>query len=109
MSQRRPSTRVSGPMKGHLPVEGFYRVRLRKGAPWVPARIVSRVARDPDTGERLDRSPRLLCFVAGEERDPFDFWPSLWPISREEYDRLLASMPDDPREPMDAHRSAPVF
>lgn len=75
---------------------GLYRYRFGRQCPWVPARIDRVQPCDPETGEPMDRALRLRCLIAGEEVDPLAVWP-LWPVSPEEYERLLAEMPDDPR------------
>ena len=91
------------PRRIDRPQPGLYRVRLSKGAPWVAARIVSRASQP-------DRSPRLRCFVAGEEvYDLAQWWPRLHPIGEAEYTRLLASTPDNPREPVNLSTAPPAF
>lgn len=46
------------------PRAGYFRLRLRKGAPYVPARIWIGPPRDPLTGELLDRSYRPIVQIA---------------------------------------------
>ena len=84
---------------------GFYRVRLVKNGPYVPARIWRSVATDPVTGETLDRSPILMGELAGEPVEPHALWRSCMgrAISEQEYQFLLddyrwarAFAPDDP-------------
>lgn len=48
---------------------GYYRVRTERRGPWRPALIQMTVARDPVTGEELDRSPRKTALIAGEQAD----------------------------------------
>ena len=104
------------------PIPGFYRTKLVKGGPWVPARIWWSVATDPVTGEVLDRSPVLLAEVGGRERDPYEVWPSLvgQPIDEREFYFLTAESgwarqhaPDDPvanpRTPINLRTAPPPF
>ena len=98
--------RDRGPSVGLEPVPGLYKTRLVRNGPVVPARIWWGNAVD-DEGQPVDRAMRLRCLVAGEERVPLDVWP-MHPISREEYDRLVAAMPDEPARPV-AIRSARTF
>jgi hypothetical protein len=69
---------------------GWYRRRLVKGGPYVPARIwiVREVC--PETGELLC-DETLACEVNGLRRDPVAQWTFLQPISRQEYDALCAA------------------
>ena len=76
---------------------GWFKTRLVKGGPFVPA--VIRIDRDidPDTGELLNPE-RFICEVNGQPRDARDAWASLCksPISRDEYhdlQRLQARYP----------------
>lgn len=48
------------------PKPGFFKVRLRRAGPWVPAQIREDPPLDPWTGEILDRSTHLQAFI--EER-----------------------------------------
>lgn len=57
------------------PQEGWFRTRLVKGGPLVPARIWRSVATDPLTGEALDRSPILQAEINGKPIDPYELWP----------------------------------
>lgn len=92
------------------PEPGLYRTRLVKNGPWVPVRIWWSVARDPVTGEKLDRSPRLLCLVAGREADPEKVWLGCHRIDRREYERLVANISeDDPRKAVDIDKLPPPF
>lgn len=87
------------------PEVGFFKVRMVRGGPHVPARIWRSVATDPVTGEVLDRSPLLMGELAGEPVDPFSLWRSCMgrAISEQEYQFLLDDYrwartfaPDDP-------------
>jgi hypothetical protein len=72
---------------GH-PQCGWYRTRLKPGAPWVPARIWCEREIDPETGE-LTEDERFVCEVDGERRDAARVWLHLKPISELQYDALL--------------------
>lgn len=73
-----------------LPECGWFKTRLVKGGPWVPAKIWIRREIDADTGE-LTAPEEYLCEVDGRRRDAALAWGSLCknPISREEYDALI--------------------
>lgn len=75
-----------------IPEAGFYRRRLVKAGCWVAVRIEYMVAKDPLTGEQLDRSPIWRAWCNGEEVDVFDVWPecSGEPIPESEYHHLLS-------------------
>ncbi|MCW2248264.1 hypothetical protein M2352_003898 [Azospirillum fermentarium] len=51
------------------PEPGFFKIRLVRSGPWVPARIWNGPPHDPLTGDELDRSWRLQVQV-------FDFAPA---------------------------------
>jgi hypothetical protein len=55
----------------------------------VPALIWLSPARDPETGQAMDRAPALRCMVDGEEADPWSTWTRLHPIEEAEYRRLV--------------------
>lgn len=78
-----------------VPVEGCYRIKLRKDGPPVALRIWLGFAIDPATGEEVvERSPRWQCAINDGERVPFEnYWPGCAanPISREEHDRIVAA------------------
>lgn len=97
---RRPSTRAqlyawhSAALRGENPPRhegvpecGWYKRRLVKGGPWVPARIYVKSVIDPATGELLEPE-EYVCKVEGLPRDPVSQWTYLRPISREEYQAL---------------------
>lgn len=78
------------PFHDGLPECGYFRTRLVKGGPWVPARIWIRREIDPETGELTD-DEQFLCEVDGMRRDPVRAWDGrLIPIARDEYDALIA-------------------
>ena len=56
------------------PEPGYYRTKLRRKGPWVAARI---------WGEGEPEA--LFCIVGDRERDPFEAWPWLRPITPEAY------------------------
>lgn len=104
-----------------IPEAGFYRRRLVKDGPLVAVRIEHSVARDPVTGEQLDRSPVWLAWCNGGEVDVFDVWPgcSGEPITEDEYRYLLSlkewaeqndrTAPEaNPRKPIDMTLMPPI-
>ena len=64
---------------------GWYKTRLIKGGPFVPASIS--IQREVDENGELASDECLVCEVNGERRDPSKAWLSLCknPISRAEY------------------------
>lgn len=64
---------------------GWYKTRLVKGGPFVPASIT--IQREVDENGELASDERLVCEVNGERRDPVKAWLSICknPISRAEY------------------------
>lgn len=112
------------------PEPGLFRIRLVKGGPWVAARITHGPARDPVTGESLDRSPMWVGEIAGKPTGPaapcphaagiFQIWERGEPITIAEYrhlcavkdhaDRYAPDMPEaNPRRPIDLNLVRPVF
>lgn len=101
---------------------GWYKRRLIKGGPFVPARIFVKRFIDPETGDLLSDEV-LCCEVNGTARDPEEEWQWLWecPISKAEFDYLTALAyhasyyePDapeaNPRKPIDwATIKPPMF
>jgi len=77
-----PSIRVDRPMPG------FYRMRAHRGGPWLPVILYLSPARDPETGQAMDRAPALLAIADGREADPYEIWTRLHPIGEAEYRRL---------------------
>lgn len=72
------------------PEAGFYRVRLRKGAPWAPVRIWMDQPVDPETGE-LDGPETMHCEMDGRRLFAFDrWWLSFHAITETAYAALLA-------------------
>lgn len=74
------------------PVPGWYRRRLTKGGPYVGVVIFIGCPIDPWSGEPMQRSPLLRCWVNGEEENPIEQWT--WVagnrITQAEYDFLMA-------------------
>lgn len=88
---------------------GWYRRRLIKGGPWVPARIWIEAPVD-EAGE-LTGDEVMKCVVNGQMADPVDQWGWLadQPISRADYDylvRLARYAATDEREPLSDPRKA---
>lgn len=75
---------------------GWFKTRLVKLGPWVPARIWCEREIDPATGELTDDEV-LRCEVGGERRDPARMWTFLKAIPRQEYDALVERVNTDPR------------
>ena len=107
------------PETTHEPQCGWFKRRLVKGGPWVPARIWMDQPIDPDTGE-LCGDETLQCEVAGRWADPEDAWTWLCanPITEQEFRYLTAlaehcarhepSHPSaNPRQPID-HLQTPL-
>lgn len=111
------------------PQAGLYAVRMRKGAVEVAARITYEPLRDPETGEKLDRSYYFAAEINGEpdpdpQPEPND---RVWRvyefgrrIERAEYDFLLADrawaaehapeLPEaDPTKPIDLLKTPVPF
>ncbi len=93
------------PMHEMEPHPGFYRRRLVKGGPWVPASIWMDQPTDPETGE-LTGPEELRAEVNGVPEDPALVWTYVCanPISETEYrfmhkDSAWARQyaPDDPK------------
>lgn len=76
-----------------VPVAGFFRYRLRRGAITVGVEIFFGPPHDPVTGEELDRSWRWQAHCNGRYVEFERVWPNCAgaPISAEEY-RYLSSL-----------------
>ena len=83
---------------------GWFRCRLVKGGPFVPARIWLQQDIDPETGELID-DERLCCDVNGRMVDAQEYWSRLCknPIPQHEWQYLSAKgawttdfSPDEP-------------
>ena len=101
------------------PRVGWYRRKLVKGGPYVPARIWLDAEIDDVTGELLS-DEKLQCEVNGQWADPEDAWQWLCsnPITEAEYHYMMAvrahsawhapSEPQaNPRAPIDWLRASP--
>src|SRR5437899_2372999 len=73
-----------------LPVSGFYRVKLRKGAADSALAIWNGPAPDPDGSGALERPLAWQAMLNGTLCDVWSWWPACAadPISREEHDRI---------------------
>lgn len=73
---------------GH-PQCGWYRRRMVKGGPWVPARIWLHQVIDAETGN-LTEPEIILCEVDGKEEGAIHAWTWLArnPISQADYDAM---------------------
>jgi hypothetical protein len=106
------------------PQPGTYWTRLVRNGPRVPVMICVMAAVDPETNEPLDRSPTMLCLVAGEDRtaDIMDIWTRCAgnQITADDYHLMMAQMswaiehapdhPDaNPRRPVDVRKTPPAF
>ncbi len=84
---------------------GWYKMRMVKHGPWVPAMIWCDRDIDDETGE-LTRDEVFRGAVNGLKKDPVKIWTYLRAISREDYDKLVeyrlynSSMMDE-RKPID--------
>ncbi len=77
------------------PEIGLFRVRQRRGGPWVPARIHQTchctIGGVPHPWEAsCDRYPHLKGEIDGSEVDALKVWNSGQPITQGEYDYLTA-------------------
>lgn len=74
------------PMHDGDPQCGFYRRKLVKGGPWVPATIYLVSEQDEETGE-LTGDEQFACLLNGKPADPHDQWSWLCanPITLAEY------------------------
>lgn len=77
---------------------GWFRCRMVKGGPWVPARIWLHQAVDPITGE-LAEPEEYLAELNGERTDAVRLWPRVArrPITRAAFDALVAEHASNPR------------
>lgn len=74
-----------------VPQCGWFKRRLVKAGPFVPARIWLYSEIDEETGE-LAGDEELQCEVVGERADPEEQWPWLCgnPISEAEFNYMMA-------------------
>lgn len=112
------------------PEPGYFKIRLVRKGPWVPARIRHEPIPCPDTGQPLDRSYLWHAEIAGihhapPDRDParagvFRIWLFGKRITEDEY-RKLRDKKDQaerhdpqapeltPEQPVDLGRMKPLF
>lgn len=77
------------PVHEGLPECGWFKARLVKGGPWVPVRIWCEREICPATGE-LTAPEVLRCEADGMRRDPANVWTFLTPITRAEFETMIA-------------------
>jgi len=75
---------------GSAPHEGYFKMRLKRGGPWIPARIYRSMPTDPETGELLDRSWVLAGEINGLHADYRHVWVWGHDIEKEQYEWLIA-------------------
>lgn len=103
-----------------IPAPGFYRVRLRRGAPDSAVRIWLGPSIDPATGqESQERGWFWQCTLNGQRVPLVHCWPGCArePISQEQHDNIVsrnATMDEDspfydPTRPIDLGRVPPPF
>ena len=92
----------ASPIHEDNPIPGYYKRRLVRNGPWVPATIwIDGGERDPETGDLLS-DETLRCLVNGRLADPYKQWTWLagHPIKKREYDAMLKASrqapPDSP-------------
>ncbi len=73
------------------PEPGYFKVRLYRRGPWVPARIRWSTPIDPLTGEVLDRSTRLEAFILDREVKVEQVWLYGRELTKDEYEWLRAT------------------
>lgn len=82
---------MNAPRFASRPEPGFFKTRLVRGGPYVPARIFREPAVDPLTGEVMERPCLLQAEIAGRACDPERVWHFAWPIEEAEYRYLVAT------------------
>jgi hypothetical protein len=84
------------------PEEGWYRLKMVRGGPWIGAKIWFAAK-----GE--DQTPQWQCLVNGLAADVWEVWPRVGGrgISEEEYRKLLPH--PSPGRPLDKLKTPPVF
>lgn len=112
------------------PQPGYFKLRLVRKGPWLPARIRHEPMADPTTGEPLDRSYLWYAEIDGQlhappDRDParagvFRIWLFGKRITEEDYSKLRENKaraervdpqaPElNPETPVDLGRMKPLF
>lgn len=92
------------------PMPGYYKTRIVRGGPWVPARIWIEREIDDD-GEQMNPDA-FRCIVDGVERDALQEWVRLsaYPIPAAEYERLRKNPDPLPSgRPITLNEMAPIF
>lgn len=79
-----------------VPECGFYKTRNVKSGPWVPVRLFVQRDIDLQTGE-LTGPETIMAEKEGNTFPAARIWIYLRPISRDEYDRLVALTASDER------------
>jgi len=122
---------LEAPRQVDQPEPGFFKIREVRGGPYVAARIYHEPARDPQTGEWLDRSPWWRAEINGRpcgnaSPDPIkaDGVMRIWTfgvrINKREYEHLLnvknwakrhrPDLPEaNPRAQIDLNKMKPIF
>lgn len=93
-----------------FPECGWFKLRMVRGGPWVPARIWCEQVTDPVTGDLIEPE-RLRAEVDGLDRDPLAIWTYVTPVSKAEFDAItdrLLRIPGliDTMTPIDLTREA---
>lgn len=106
----------------HIPVPGFYRVRLRKDAPWSPVKIWTEG--ETDEAGNLIEDLQYFCEVNGRSVDPWRYAERVnlsgEAISEADYRYMIdmgvwarAYAPDmpeaNPDQPIDLSKARPLF
>ncbi len=113
---------MTKPIDINEPKPGFYRRRLVRGGPWVPALIFWEYGDvDDESGHKLSDDV-LHCYVNGQKRNPYTEWVFLGgqPITEAEYRFMVddaaharAHRQSDPKatpdQPIDLGKMDPIF
>lgn len=102
---------MSEPIRENDPQEGYYRRRLVRGGPWVPARIWWQDGERDAAGELISDQV-LYCMVGAELRDPYAEWTWLagQPIGEAEYNAMQQRRDvPNPHQPIDHLSIKPPF
>ena len=118
----RISTRtIADGINPDVPIEGYYRHRIRTGGVAVGVRIWWGPPIEPWTGEEMDRAPRWNATVNGKWIDVERVWPacSHTPIDQAAHDYLISLQAwgaehghealADPRKKLDALSTPMMF
>ncbi len=102
------------------PRPGFFKLRLIKGGPFVPARIFLPCPIDPEFGHPMDRSRHLIGEIDGKEVEVERIWLSAEEIGPAEFAFMTADASwcrnwapaepqANPRKPIDARTAPPAY